>query len=242
MLLSAFSKAMGILYLIPNTLGQSNIDNVLPSYNISVAKNLRHFIVENVRSARRFLKMLDRDIVIGDLSFYELNRHTPPDRIAELLLPIYEGHSMGIISEAGCPAIADPGADVVAIAQRKNIRVVPLVGASSIILSLMASGFNGQSFAFVGYLPIDKKARIQRLKQLESRASSERQTQIFIETPYRNNQLVQDMVATLKPDTLLCIASELTTDTESVKTLPIAEWAKKQIDINKRNTIFLIYR
>lgn len=233
---------MGILYLIPNTLGQSNIDNVLPSYNISVAKNLRHFIVENVRSARRFLKMLDRDIVIGDLSFYELNRHTPPDRIAELLLPIYEGHSMGIISEAGCPAIADPGADVVAIAQRKNIRVVPLVGASSIILSLMASGFNGQSFAFVGYLPIDKKARIQRLKQLESRASSERQTQIFIETPYRNNQLVQDMVATLKPDTLLCIASKLTTDTESVKTLPIAEWAKQQIDINKRNTIFLIYR
>ena len=233
---------MGILYLIPNTLGQSNIDNVLPSYNISVAKNLRHFIVENVRSARRFLKMLDRDIVIGDLSFYELNRHTPPDRIAELLLPIYEGHSMGIISEAGCPAIADPGADVVAIAQRKNIRVVPLVGASSIILSLMASGFNGQSFAFVGYLPIDKKARIQRLKQLESRASSERQTQIFIETPYRNNQLVQDMVATLKPNTLLCIASELTTDTESVKTLPIAEWAKQQIDINKRNTLFLIYR
>lgn len=233
---------MGILYLIPNTLGQSNIDNVLPSYNISIAKNLRHFIVENVRSARRFLKMLDRDIVIGDLSFYELNRHTPPDRIAELLLPIYEGHSMGIISEAGCPAIADPGADVVAIAQRKNIRVVPLVGASSIILSLMASGFNGQSFAFVGYLPIDKKARIQRLKQLESRASSERQTQIFIETPYRNNQLVQDMVATLKPNTLLCIASELTTDTESVKTLPIAEWAKQQIDINKRNTIFLIYR
>lgn len=233
---------MGILYLIPNTLGQNNIDNVLPSYNISVAKNLRHFIVENVRSARRFLKMLDRDIVIDDLSFYELNRHTPPDRIAELLLPIYEGHSMGIISEAGCPAIADPGADVVAIAQRKNIRVVPLVGASSIILSLMASGFNGQSFAFVGYLPIDKKARIQRLKQLESRASSERQTQIFIETPYRNNQLVQDMVATLKPDTLLCIASELTIDTESVKTLPIAEWAKQQIDINKRNTIFLIYR
>ena len=233
---------MGILYLIPNTLGQSNIDNVLPSYNISIAKNLRHFIVENVRSARRFLKMLDRDIVIDDLSFYELNRHTPPDRIAELLLPIYEGHSMGIISEAGCPAIADPGADVVAIAQRKNIRVVPLVGASSIILSLMASGFNGQSFAFVGYLPIDKKARIQRLKQLESRASSERQTQIFIETPYRNNQLVQDMVATLKPNTLLCIASELTTDTESVKTLPIAEWAKQQIDINKRNTIFLIYR
>ena len=233
---------MGILYLIPNTLGQSNIDNVLPSYNISVAKNLRHFIVENVRSARRFLKMLDRDIVIDDLSFYELDRHTPPDRIAELLLPIYEGHSMGIISEAGCPAIADPGADVVAIAQRKNIRVVPLVGASSIILSLMASGFNGQSFAFVGYLPIDKKARIQRLKQLESRASSERQTQIFIETPYRNNQLVQDMVATLKPDTLLCIASELTADTESVKTLPIAEWAKQQIDINKRNTIFLIYR
>lgn len=233
---------MGILYLIPNTLGQSNIDNVLPSYNISVAKNLRHFIVENVRSARRFLKMLDRDIVIDDLSFYELNRHTPPDRIAELLLPIYEGHSMGIIPEAGCPAIADPGADVVAIAQRKNIRVVPLVGASSIILSLMASGFNGQSFAFVGYLPIDKKARIQRLKQLESRASSERQTQIFIETPYRNNQLVQDMVATLKPDTLLCIASELTADTESVKTLPIAEWAKQQIDINKRNTIFLIYR
>ena len=233
---------MGILYLIPNTLGQSNIDNVLPSYNISVAKNLRHFIVENVRSARRFLKMLDRDIVIGDLSFYELNQHTPPDRIAELLLPIYEGHSMGIISEAGCPAIADPGADVVAIAQRKNIRVVPLVGASSIILSLMASGFNGQSFAFVGYLPIDKKARIQRLKQLESRASSERQTQIFIETPYRNNQLVQDIVATLKPDTLLCIASELTADTESVKTLPIAEWAKQQIDIKKRNTIFLIYR
>ncbi|KGN79834.1 SAM-dependent methyltransferase [Porphyromonadaceae bacterium COT-184 OH4590] len=233
---------MGILYLIPTTLGETDINNVLPANNANVIKDLRYFIVENIRSARRFLKLVDKSIVIDDLHLYELNQHTPPESVADMLAPLYKGESVGIISEAGCPAIADPGADVVAIAQKQGVKVVPLVGPSSILLSLMASGFNGQNFAFCGYLPIDKKARVAKLKQIENRIFSENQTQIFIETPYRNNQLIQDMIETLRSTTLLCIASEVTTENESIKTLTIAEWKKIKPDINKRNTIFLIYK
>lgn len=233
---------MGILYLIPTTLGETDINNVLPANNANVIKDLRYFIVENIRSARRFLKLVDKSIVIDDLHLYELNQHTPPESVADMLAPLHKGESVGIISEAGCPAIADPGADVVAIAQKQGVKVVPLVGPSSILLSLMASGFNGQNFAFCGYLPIDKKARVAKLKQIENRIFSENQTQIFIETPYRNNQLIQDMIETLRSTTLLCIASEVTTENESIKTLTIAEWKKIKPDINKRNTIFLIYK
>lgn len=233
---------MGILYLIPTTLGETDINNVLPANNANVIKDLRYFIVENIRSARRFFKLVDKSIVIDDLHLYELNQHTPPESVADMLAPLHKGESVGIISEAGCPAIADPGADVVAIAQKQGVKVVPLVGPSSILLSLMASGFNGQNFAFCGYLPIDKKARVAKLKQIENRIFSENQTQIFIETPYRNNQLIQDMIETLRSTTLLCIASEVTTENESIKTLTIAEWKKIKPDINKRNTIFLIYK
>lgn len=233
---------MGILYLIPTTLGETDINNVLPANNANVIKDLRYFIVENIRSARRFLKLVDKSIVIDDLHLYELNQHTAPESVADMLAPLHKGESVGIISEAGCPAIADPGADVVAIAQKQGVKVVPLVGPSSILLSLMASGFNGQNFAFCGYLPIDKKARVAKLKQIENRIFSENQTQIFIETPYRNNQLIQDMIETLRSTTLLCIASEVATENESIKTLTIAEWKKIKPDINKRNTIFLIYK
>ena len=173
------------LYLIPVTLGDTSIDQVLPAYNRQVILGIRHFIVENVRSARRFLKKVEPSIDIDSLHFCELNQHTDRKLIDSYLDPLRKGEAVGIISEAGCPAVADPGADVVAIAQRGGLRVVPLVGPSSIILSVMASGFNGQSFAFHGYLPIDEGQRMQRLKQLESRVYAEDQTQLFIETPYR---------------------------------------------------------
>lgn len=157
------------LYLLPVTLGDTAIDKVLPAYNAGIIREIKHFIVEDVRSARRFLKKVDREIDIDTLSFYPLNKHTSPEDISGYLNPLAEGHSMGVISEAGCPAVADPGADVVAIAQRRNLKVVPLVGPSSIILSVMASGFNGQSFAFHGYLPIEPNERSKRLKELEGR-------------------------------------------------------------------------
>lgn len=233
---------MGTLYLIPTTLGETDLNNVLPLSNTNVIKELRHFIVENIRTARRFLKQVDKNIVIDDLHFYELNKHTDSQQIGNLLKPIYEGHSLGIISEAGCPAIADPGADVVALAQTKGIKVVPLVGPSSILLSIMASGFNGQNFAFCGYLPIDKKARTAKLKQIENRIFLENQTQIFIETPYRNNQIIKDIIENLKPNIKLCIASELTTDNEFIKTLSLSDWKKEDINLNKKTAIFLLYK
>ena len=173
----------GTLYLIPTTLSDSPLRQILPDGNADIVLRLKVFIVENVRTARRFLKQVDKAIDIDALRFFELNQHTAPEQIGTYLEPLLQGCDVGIISEAGCPAIADPGADVVALAQQKGIKVVPLVGPSSILLSLMASGFNGQSFAFNGYLPIDKNARAQQLKMLEKRIYTEHQTQIFIETP-----------------------------------------------------------
>ena len=189
------------LYLLPVTLGDTPVEKVLPSYNREIILQIRHFIVEDVRSARRFLKKVDRDINIDELTFYPLNKHTSPEAISGYLKPLQEGNSMGVISEAGCPAVADPGADVVAIAQRKNLKVVPLVGPSSIILSVMGSGFNGQSFAFHGYLPIEPGERQKRLKELEQRVYSEHQTQLFIETPYRNNKMLEDILKACRPQT-----------------------------------------
>lgn len=174
------------VYLIPVMLGDTDADRVLPSFNLDIIRGLRYFIVENLRSARRFLKRCDRSIDIDSLVFAELNEHTPAEAVSELLAPAEAGHDVGVISEAGCPAVADPGADVVAIAQQRGYKVVPLVGPSSILMSLMGSGFNGQSFAFNGYLPIDAGARTAKLKEMERRIRHEHQTQIFIETPYRN--------------------------------------------------------
>ena len=230
------------LYLLPVTLGDTSIEHVLPAYNKEIILQIKHFIVEDVRSARRFLKKVDRDIDIGGLTFYPLNKHTSPDVVSGYLKPLQEGHSMGVISEAGCPAVADPGADVVAIAQRKNLKVVPLVGPSSIILSVMGSGFNGQSFAFHGYLPIEPAERAKRLKELEQRVYSEQQTQLFIETPYRNNKMAEEILKVCRPQTKLCIAANLTCEGEYIRTKTIREWKGHLPDLSKIPCIFLIYK
>lgn len=231
------------LYLLPVTLGDTAIDKVLPAYNAGIIREIKHFIVEDVRSARRFLKKVDREIDIDTLSFYPLNKHTSPEDISGYLNPLAEGHSMGVISEAGCPAVADPGADVVAIAQRRNLKVVPLVGPSSIILSVMASGFNGQSFAFHGYLPIEPNERSKRLKELEGRIYSEHQTQLFIETPYRNHKMLDDILKACRPQTQLCIAANITCEGEYIKTRTVKEWKGTALpNLSKIPCIFLLYK
>ena len=231
-----------ILYLIPCTLGETDLNNVLPQANANIITSLKYFIVENIRTARRFLKKVDRNINIDELEFFELNGHTKAEQISSFLKPMAEGHSMGVISEAGCPAIADPGADVVGIAQSKGYIVKPLVGPSSILLSLMGSGFNGQSFAFHGYLPIDASERTSTIKKLEGRIYAENQTQLCIETPYRNNKLAEELIRTCRPSTKLCIASNITCEDEYIQTRPIKEWAGKVPDLSKKPTIFLIYK
>lgn len=240
------------IYLIPVTLGDTPISQVLPAYNHDVIVEIRHFVVENVRSARRFLKKVEPSIDIDALTFYELNQHTDRKHIEAYLDPVVKQHlPVGIISEAGCPAVADPGADVVAIAQRKGLKVVPLVGPSSMIMSVMASGLNGQSFAFNGYLPIDDNQRTQRIKQLEARAYSDDQTQLFIETPYRNLRMMQTLLQTLRPQTRICLASNITCPDELIKTHTVSEW--KQLLKGKSDeemtklvprvpSIFLIYK
>lgn len=230
------------LYLIPVTLGDTPHCNVLPQYNNDVILGIRHFIVEDVRSARRFLRKTDAQFDIDGSQFYELNKHTSPEAVAGFLQPLQEGKPMGVISEAGCPAVADPGADVVAIAQRKGLKVVPLVGPSSIILSVMASGFNGQSFAFNGYLPIKPDERVKKLRQLEQRIYNEEQTQLFIETPYRNGKMVEDILAHCRPQTKLCIAANLTCEGEFVRTHTVKEWKGKVPDLSKIPCIFLLYK
>lgn len=230
------------LYLLPVTLGDTPVENVLPSYNRLVISQIKFFIVEDVRSARRFLKKVDNNIDIDSLVFYPLNKHTSPEDISGYLDPLLTGNSMGVISEAGCPAVADPGADVVAIAQRRNLKVVPLVGPSSIILSVMASGFNGQSFAFHGYLPIEPGERVKFLKELEQRVYAENQTQLFIETPYRNNKMLEDILKTCRPQTRLCIAANITCEGEYIRTRTIKEWKGKLPDLAKIPCIFLIYK
>ena len=233
---------MASLYLIPVTLGQTAIDRVLPAYNTDVIHSIRHFIVEEIRTARRFLKQVDRNIDIDSLTFYPMGKHADPALFSRYLEPLRKGESVGVISEAGCPAVADPGADVVAIAQREGLSVVPLVGPSSILLSVMASGFNGQSFAFHGYLPIDASQRTNAIKKLEGRIYSENQTQLFIETPYRNNKLAEELIRTCRPSTKLCIASNITCEDEYIHTRPVKEWAGKVPDLSKKPTIFLIYK
>ena len=230
------------LYLLPVTLGDTSIEKVLPAYNREVIVNINHFLVEDVRSARRFINPKAHVVSPGQLTFYPLNKHTSPEAISGYLSPLAEGHSMGVISEAGCPAVADPGADVVAIAQRRGLKVVPLVGPSSIILSVMGSGFNGQSFAFHGYLPIEPAERMRRLKELEGRVYSENQTQLFIETPYRNHKMLEDILKTCRPQTKLCIAANITCEGEFIQTKTVKEWKGKLPELNKIPCIFLIYK
>ncbi len=230
------------LYLIPVTLGDTATSRVLPEYNSQIIAGIRYFVVENIRSARRFLKRSNPDIVIDDLTFATLNEHTKPEEVASLLAPLREGQPIGVISEAGCPAIADPGADLVAVAQREGLPVVPLVGPSSILMSLMASGFNGQSFTFNGYLPVEPVERTRKIKQLEQRAYSEDQTQIFIETPYRNHKMIEELVRTCRPTTRLCVACDISCESEEICTRTIAQWKKAKYDYQKRPAIFLIYK
>jgi 16S rRNA (cytidine1402-2'-O)-methyltransferase len=233
---------MATLYLIPTTLGESSHDRVIPQFNDEVVNGLRYFIVEDVRTARRFLKKMNPAFDIDASVFFVLNQHTSPQDLEGFLKPLLDGTDMGVLSEAGCPAIADPGADVVAIAQQKNQKVVPLIGPSSILLSLMGSGFNGQSFAFVGYLPIQPAERSKALKKLESRAYAESQSQIFIETPYRNMKMLEEIIQTCQPNTRLCIAVDITLQTEFIKTKSVKEWKGQLPDLNKRPCIFIIYK
>ena len=233
---------MSTLYLIPTSLGDCSFDHILPAYNTELVTRLKHFIVEDIRTARRFLKKMDLSIDIDSLTFFILNQHTTPEELSDFLKPMFVGNDMGVLSEAGCPAIADPGADVVAMAQNYNFTVVPLVGPSSILLSLMASGFNGQSFAFVGYLPIQPADRAKMLRKLETRAYNENQSQIFIETPYRNMKMLEEILQTCQPNTRLCIAVDITLETEFIKTKTVKEWKNQLPDLNKRPCIFLLYK
>jgi 16S rRNA (cytidine1402-2'-O)-methyltransferase len=230
------------LFLIPVTLGETEHRRVLPDYNRDVILRIRYFIVENVRTARRFLKKTAPSVVIDELTFFELNRHTSPEQVSTCLAPLAKGESIGVISEAGCPAVADPGADVVALAQRNGYRVTPLVGPSSLLLALMASGFNGQNFAFHGYLPIEVSARAERIRMLEARIYSENQTQLFIETPYRNNKLLEETVRICRATTKLCIAASLTCEEEYIRTRPVKEWSGRLPDLNRKPALFLIYK
>ncbi len=230
------------LYLFPTQLGDTDFNNILPQYNLKLIAEIKHFIVEDLRSARRFLKKCDHTINIDELTFYELNKHTSEADIATFINPLIAGNDMGLLSEAGCPAIADPGADVVSIAQRNNIRVVPLVGPSSIFLALMASGFNGQSFAFNGYLPIQEPERLATLRKHENRIYAENQTQIYIETPYRNMKILSDILQGCKPETKLCVAADITLPSEFIQTKTLQSWKNNLPDLNKRPSIFILYK
>ena len=231
---------MGRLYLLPSLMSDCPPQNVLPAANFAVMDGIRHFIVENVRTARRFLRRCNPAFPIDDCSFAVIDTHTAAETLPAMLEPLRRGHDMGVISEAGCPAVADPGADIVAIAQREGLEVVPLVGPSSILMSLMGSGFNGQSFAFLGYLPIEPAQRRRAISDMAERVRRQRQTQIFIETPYRNNRLVAELAAALPSDMRLCVASDITGPGQKILTLPLSKWKARQYDYAKTPTIFLL--
>lgn len=230
------------LYLIPVEIGDSPLDMTIPSGNLRIVREIRTFIVENLRTARRCLRRWDREFPIDACTFHELNGHTAATDISGFLDALRRGEPVGMMSEAGCPAVADPGAAVVEIAQRERLKVVPLTGPSSILLSLMASGFNGQGFAFNGYLPVKEDEKGKVIKELEARASRLGQTQIFIETPYRNNRMLKFLATHLRPDTLLCVACDISSSSESIVTMPAAGWRECKTDYDKRPSIFLIHR
>ena len=230
----------GTLYMIPITLGETPINQVIPEFNNNIINEIDVYIVENIKTARRFLKRAGILKPINELSFFELNKKTKITELPTFLNPIAEGKNIGVLSEAGCPGIADPGADIVALAQQQKIKVVPLIGPSSILLALMASGFNGQSFCFNGYLPKDQKDRTRKLKELEKTAKNRKQTQLFIETPYRNTHVFEDLLKNCFSSTKLCIAIDITLPSEQIYTKTIEEWKKTKINLQKRPCIFLI--
>ncbi|MDR2882253.1 MAG: SAM-dependent methyltransferase [Alistipes sp.] len=236
----------GTLYLLPCPIGDGAPVDVLPAANFEVMRGLDYFIVENVRSARRFLSRAgvasqNGGRSIDSLTFVELNEHTRPEEIGAMLAPVVAGRSAGVISEAGVPAVADPGADIVAAAHRAGVRVVPLVGPSSVLMALMASGANGQSFAFNGYLPVREPDRGRAIRRFEQRARAERQSQIFIETPYRGGRLFADLLSACAPETRLTVAADITAPGEFIRTLPVAEWRKTPAPpLDKRPAIFIL--
>ncbi|QAR30810.1 SAM-dependent methyltransferase [Ornithobacterium rhinotracheale] len=228
------------LYLIPTLLGDDTQAQSIPPYNLHIIEAIWHFCVENEKSARRFIKSVAPKKKQADLKIEILNKNTPPQEIPSLLSPLREGHSVGILSEAGMPGIADPGAMLVQAAHREGIRVVPLVGPSSIFLALASSGFNGQSFSFHGYLPIDKRERRVAIKQVEQESLRKKSAEIFIETPYRNNQMLEDLISTLNPNTQLCVACDITLPSELIFSASIKKWRQKKADLHKRPAIFII--
>lgn len=231
------------LYLIPVTIGNTPHEQVLPSANAGIVRHIRHFIVEEIRTARRFLRRMDPSFPIDDSTFHEMGKHADTALFSQYLAPIEKGIPVGVISEAGCPAVADPGADIVALAQRRGIKVRPLVGPNSMILAVMASGLGGQSFAFNGYLPVQDADRLKRIRQLESRAWNEGQTQLFIETPYRNAKMFNALCSALRPDTRMCIAAGITTPEEWICTHTVREWKNIPLpDLSKTPAIFLVGR
>ncbi len=230
----------GRLILFPVPMGDTPPAEVLPARNIELLGAVRHFVVENIRSARRFLRAAIPDFPIDSCCFVELSEHTPASEVASMLEPVLEGHDIGVVSEAGCPAVADPGADLVAAAQRAGVEVVPLVGPSSIIMSLMASGFNGQNFCFDGYLPVDTERRRSSLRSIAREMRTSQRTHIFIETPYRNNRLLADIIETISPHLLLCVASDITGPSQRVRTMTVGRWAKEAPQLDKIPTIFLL--
>ena len=231
------------LFLIPTGLSNAAPSDVLPRLCLDVMKDLRFFIVENLRTARRWIRRCDPSFSFEGVTFFELNEHTTLMEVGAMLDPLRQGHSVGVMSEAGCPAVADPGADVVALAQREGLKVVPLVGPSSILMGLMGSGFNGQSFCFHGYLPIEEGERRNALRRLERESEKENRTQIFIETPYRNEKMFSMLLDSLLPDTKICVACDITAPGEYIVSKECREWKKAPVPpVRKRPAIFLIYR
>jgi len=236
------TNSKGKLYLIPTTLGESNAEEVLPILVKRVIEVIDHYIVENEKTARKSIKAVYPEKVQASLFLSTLNKHTDFSEHNEMINPCLQGINVGLMSEAGCPGVADPGAAIVKLAHEKGIQVVPLVGPSSILLAMMASGMNGQSFAFNGYLPIDKSEKKSTLKSYEKLSQDKNQSQIFIETPYRNNKLMEDLLQTLQPNTHLCIAADITLPTEYIKTFRVNDWKKLKIDLHNRPTIFIIHK
>jgi 16S rRNA (cytidine1402-2'-O)-methyltransferase len=232
----------GTLYLIPVVMAENAVAKSLTPFLVDTINAIDEYIVENEKTARRCLKEAGLKTPQRDLIIHDYGKHSRGGSLKPYFKGLEQGKNVGLMSEAGCPGIADPGAEIIAEAHKRNINVVPLVGPSSLLLALMASGFNGQSFAFQGYLPIDKMARAKKIKDLEGFAERFKQTQLFIETPFRNNPMLEEILRTCRPDTLLCIASNLTAEDEFVKTKSVGDWRKEAPDLHKKPTIFLLYR
>ena len=237
--MNKFIIVNGRIYLIPVTLGGDDFLKVIPEKVIGLTRQLRYFIVEDIRSARRFLRLIDKEFPINDSVFFELNEHTGESDITNYLEPIFNGSDIGVLSEAGLPGIADPGAGIIAMAHRKRITVTPLSGPSSILLALISSGLNGQNFSFNGYLPVKPAERSAKLRELEKKAG-EGYAQIFMETPYRNQKMLESLITTCHKNTLLCIAADITLPTESIRTMKISEWKRDLPLLNDKLVVFVI--